>query len=213
MTGDQGILAIVDGLSVGVGEPQIGSAGDATCNGDCRSLVIARSGALKFVDGAEFCDGSAERIDARWPGTGQRAGKLPGREGIDSVVAADENGAGGIENGVSERGGLREIYVERADQVFSTNIEQGQGHRGAAHHFLFQSQAGLLHARSDEVRGKGGNSFRDALGKSRGERAGCGIKRTTYQRIGISGEDLVVVIIRVVEEEAGVGDTVFGFDH
>ena len=135
---------------------------------------------MKFVDGTELRDGPAERIDARWPGTGQRAGKLPGGEGIDRVVAAGENGAGGIEYGVSQRGGLREIYVERTDQVFSTNIEQGQGNRSVADHFLFQSQAGLLHARGDEVGGKGGDCFRDALGKSCGQCAGCCIKRTTH---------------------------------
>ena len=100
MTGDQGILAIVDGLSVGVGEAQVGSAGNAASDGEGGSLVIARSGALKLVDGAELRDGPAKRIDARRPRTGERAGKLPSGEGIDGVEAAGENRAGGVENGV-----------------------------------------------------------------------------------------------------------------
>ena len=33
-----------------------------------------------------------------------------------------------------------------------------------------------------------------------------------HERVGIAGEDLVVVVVRVVEEDAGVGDAVIGLD-
>ena len=97
--------------------------------------------------------------------------------------------------------GCGKIHVERADQVFAANVEQRDRDRGVVDHFLFQSDAGLLHARGDEVSGEGGDVVGDALRKSCGQRAVRGIQRTTHQRVGISGEDLVVVVIGVVEEE------------
>ena len=124
LVGDQGVLAIVDGMGIGVREAEISSAGDAAIDGERGSVVVAGGGALEFVDGAELRDGAAERVDARREGARQRAGELPGGEGIDGVIAALEDGAGGIENGISESGGLHQVYVERADQVFSVNTEQ-----------------------------------------------------------------------------------------
>ncbi|MFZ1142932.1 MAG: hypothetical protein WAN76_27445 [Candidatus Sulfotelmatobacter sp.] len=70
----------------------------------------------------------------------------------------------------------------------------------------------MLHARGDEVGGEGGDVVGDALGEAGGQRAGSRIERTSYERIGIAGEDLVVVVVRVVEEDAGVGDAVIGLD-
>jgi hypothetical protein len=123
---------------------------------------------LEFVDGTEVRDRAAGRIDARRPGAGQRAGELPGRKGIDGVVVALKDGAGGIEDGISERVWLREIYIERTNQVFSTNTEQRQGYGGVADNFFFQCEAGLLHARSHEVGGEGREIVRNPLCESGG---------------------------------------------
>ena len=136
--------------------------------------------------------------------------ELPGREGIDGVVAALKDGSSGIEDGIVQRGGLREIHVEGADEMFAANVEQRDGDRGVIGDLFFKCQADLLDARSDEVGGEGGDVVGDALGESRGKSAVRGVERTTYQRVGISGEDEVVVVVRVVEEDLGVGDAVFG---
>jgi hypothetical protein len=64
LAGDEGILAIVDGTGIGVGEAEIGAAGHAAVDGKSCAVVDAGGGALEFVDGAELCDGSAEGIDA-----------------------------------------------------------------------------------------------------------------------------------------------------
>ena len=60
----------------------------------------------------------------------------------------------------------------------------------------------MLYARSNEVGSEGGDVVGDALGESRGQRAGRRIERATDQRVRIRGEDLVVVVVRVVEEDA-----------
>jgi len=79
-------------------------------------------------------------------------------------------------------------------------------------HFFFERQAGLLYARGHEVGSEGGNLVRDTLGESRGQRARGGHERTSYQRIGVGGKNLVVVVIGIVEEDLCVGDAVFGLD-
>src|ERR1017187_6314543 len=124
LSGDEGVLAVVDGVRVGVGEAQVGSAGDAAIDGERGSVVIAGGGALEFVDGAELRDGAAQRVDAGRPGAVESTGELPGRKRIDSVVVAREYGAGGIEDGIGGCDWLREVYIQRADQVFAANGEQ-----------------------------------------------------------------------------------------
>ena len=108
LAGDQGVLAIVDGVSIGVGEAKIGSAGDAAIDGESGSVVVAGGGALEFIDGAELGDRASERIDAGRQGAGERAGELPGGEGIDRVVAALKDRTGGIEDGIGQRDRLRQ---------------------------------------------------------------------------------------------------------
>src|SRR5450755_4306914 len=122
LSGDEGVLAVVDGVRVGIGEAQVGSAGDAAIDGERGSVVVARGGALEFVDGAELRDRAAQRVDAGRRGAVEGTGELPGRKRIDSVVAAREHGAGGIEDGISGRDGLREVDIQRADQVFARTV-------------------------------------------------------------------------------------------
>src|ERR1700722_204978 len=98
--GDESILTIVDGVSVGVREAEISSASHAPVDGESCAVVDAGGGALELVDGAELRDGAAERIDARRKRAGERTSVLPGSEGIDGVVAVLKNGAGGIEDGI-----------------------------------------------------------------------------------------------------------------
>ena len=177
------------------------------------AVVDAGGGALEFVDGAELRDGASERIDARREWAGQRLGVLPGGEGIDGVVAVLKDRAGGIEDGIGEGDRRREIDVERADEMFAVNVEIGDGDGGVAGDFAFESEAGLLHARGDEVRGEGGNIVGDAFGESGGKVAGSsGGERAAYQRVGIGGKDLMVVVVGVVEKDLSVGDAVFGGD-
>src|SRR5579864_5555770 len=78
--------------------------------------------------------------------------------------------------------------------------------------FFFQREAGLPHAGSHEVGGEGGEIIGNSLGESGGQRAARRVKRAGHERIGIVGEDLSVVVVRIVEKKAGVGDAVFGLD-
>ena len=48
---------IVDGMGVGVGEAEIGSAGHAAVDGNSCAVVEAGGGALEFIDFAELGDG------------------------------------------------------------------------------------------------------------------------------------------------------------
>ena len=61
LSGDERVLAVVDGVGVGEGDAQVGSARDAAIDGERGSVVIAGRRALEFVDGAELRDGAAER--------------------------------------------------------------------------------------------------------------------------------------------------------
>jgi len=128
--GDEGVLAIVDGVGVGVGEAEIGSTGHAAVDGESCAVVNAGGGALKFVDGAELGDGASERIDAGRERTGQRWRVLPGGEGIDGVVPALKNGAGGIEDGIGECDRRREIDIEGANEMFTVDVEIRDGDGG-----------------------------------------------------------------------------------
>ena len=65
LPGHESVLAIVDGVSIGVGQSQIRSARDAAIDRERRSVVIARSRALEFVDRAQLRDRPSQRIDAR----------------------------------------------------------------------------------------------------------------------------------------------------
>ncbi len=210
--GDQSILAIVDGVGISVGEAQIRAVGQAAVDGEGCAVVNAGRGALKFVNGAQLRDRSAERIDARRKRAGGRNGVLPGGEGIDRVVSALEDGAGGIENGIGKGARRRQIYVESADQVFTVHIEIRDGDGSLVRDFAFQGEAHLLHPRGDEVGGESRNVIGDALREPGGKIAGRGSQRATYQRIGVGGEDLMVVEVGVVEKNLRVADAVLGGD-
>ena len=97
--------------------------------------------------------------------------------------------------------------------MFAVNVEVRDRDGGVVSDFALESNAGLLHTRGDEVGGEGGDVVGDALGESGGERAGCGHEGAGDQRIGIGGEDLVVIIVAVVEEDLRVGDAVFCGDY
>ena len=208
LAGDEGVLTIIDGAGIGVSEAEISATGHAAVDGKSCPVVDAGGGALEFVDGAELRDGATKRIDAGWKWTGQRSRVLPGGKGIDGVVAILKNGAGGIEDGIAEGDGLRQVDVKGADEMFAMNVEIGNGDGGVVGDLALESKAGLLHARRDEVRSEGGDVVGDALGESCREIAGgCG-DRAAHERIGIGGEDLVIVVVGVVEENLSVGDSV-----
>ncbi len=59
-------------------------------------MVDAGGCALKLIDGAKLRNRPRQRVDARrkWTGNGRR--ELPGREGGDIVVGAEEICAGGV---------------------------------------------------------------------------------------------------------------------
>ena len=168
---------------------------------------------MEFVDGAELGDGTSEGVDAGRERASQRTGVLPGGEGIDGIEAVLEDGAGGIEQGIVERDGRREIDVEGADEMFAVDVEVRNRDSGVVGDFALEGEAGLLHTRSDEVGSEGGNIIGDALGESSGQLAGSGGgEQAAYQRIGIHGKNLIVVVVGVVEKELSVGDAVFGGD-
>jgi len=166
--GDESVLTIVDGVSVGVREAQISSTSHAAVDGESGAIVEAGGGTLELVDGAELRDGAAERIDARWKGAGERTSVLPCGEGIDGVITVLKNRAGGIEDGIGEGDGLREVDVERADEMFSVDVEIRDGDRGVAGDFALESEAGLLNARGDEIWSEGRDIVSDTLGESGG---------------------------------------------
>ena len=157
-------------------------------------------------------DGTAERIDAGRERAGQRTGVLPGGKGIDCVETVLKNRAGGIEEGISEGDGLRKVDIERPNEMFAVDVEVGDGDGGMVGDFAFEREAGLLHARSDEIGGKGGNVVSDALGEPSRKTASSRGYGATCQRVGIRGKDLMVVIVAVVEKKLGVGDAVVGGD-
>ena len=74
-------------------------------------------------------------------GQGERTSVLPGGERIDGVVAVLKDGAGGIEDGIGKGNGLREVDVERADEMFSVDVEIRDGDRGVAGNFALESEA------------------------------------------------------------------------
>jgi len=119
---DECVLAVVDGMSISVGESKIGAVGHTAVDGQGGSVVNAGSGALKFIDRAELRDRSDERIDAGRERAGQRLRPLPTGEGIDSVKGV-LNGASGIEQRIGEGNWRRKIDVEGANQMFAVDIE------------------------------------------------------------------------------------------
>ena len=149
-------------------------------------------------------DGASKRIDAGRERARQRLGELPGGEGIDGVEAVLKDGAGGIEDGIGESDGRRKVNVESADEVFAVDVEIGDGDSGVVGDFALEREAGLLHARGDEVGGESGNIVGDALGKSSREIAGSGSEWTGDERVGIGGKDLVIVVVGIVEKKLSV---------
>src|SRR5260370_32399401 len=108
----------------------------------------------------------------------------------------------------SER--VREVQVECANEMFTVDVQIRDRDGGVVGDFALESEAGLLDTRGDEVGGKGGDVVGDALSESGGKRARGRHDGAGDQRIGIRGKGLVVVILRVVEEDLRVGDAVFG---
>src|SRR5580700_1699320 len=96
--------------------------------------------------------------------------------------------------------------------MFAVDVEVGDGDGRLAGDLTLEGEAGLLHARGDEVGGEGGDVVGDALRESGGETARCGHDGAAYQRVGIGGKNLVVVIVSVVKKELSVGDAVIGSD-
>src|SRR5882757_6285306 len=92
--------------------------------------------------------------------------------------------------------------------MFAVHVEIGNGNGGVAGYFALQRDTGLLHARSDKVGSKGGDSVSDALSESCGQRTCSGHDRAGDQGIGISRENLLVIIMRIVKEDAGICDSV-----
>ncbi len=182
--GDQRVLAVVDGVGVGVGEAEIGAAGHAAVDGESCAVVDAGGGALKFVDRAQLGDGASQRIDAGRERAGQRLRVLPGGEGIDGVVSALKNRARGIEERISERDRRREIHIERADEMFAVDVEIRDRDGGVAGDFALESEAGLLHARSHEVGSERGDVVGDALGESGGKIARSGGRERATEPAG-----------------------------
>ena len=97
--------------------------------------------------------------------------------------------------------------------MFAVDVEIGDGDGGVAGDFALEGEAGLLHARGDEVGSEGGNIVGDALGESGGQAAGGrGGERAAHNRIGIHGKNLIVVVVGIVEKDLRIGDSVFGGD-
>lgn len=117
----EGILAVVDGVSIAVGEAPIRSASDAAIDRECGPVVIARGGALEFVDGSELRDRACKGFNARRPRTGQRSRELPGRERLDGAKASGEDRSSRIEDGIGRRDRLGQIHIQCPDQVFAVN--------------------------------------------------------------------------------------------
>src|SRR5271166_4809941 len=96
--------------------------------------------------------------------------------------------------------------------MFAVDVQIGDGNGGLLGYFALDSKAGLLHARSYEVGGEGGNVVGDTLGESDWETARCGSERAGYEWVGIGRKDLVFVIVGVLEEQLSVGNAVIGCD-
>ena len=104
-------------------------------------------------------------------GQRERTSELPGGEGVDSVVSALKNRAGGIEEGIVERHGRRKVHIQRANKMFAVNVEIRDGNGGVVGDFALEGEAGLLHARRYVIAREGGDVIGDALGESRGQAA------------------------------------------
>lgn len=109
--------------------------------------------------------------------------------------------------------------------MFAVHVEVRERNSGVVDDFFFESDASLLHARSDEVGSEGGDVARDgggivrhALAQCRRQSTICGIQGTAYQRIGICRKHrtvpvrkhLMIPVSRVVQKDLRVGDAIFG---
>src|SRR5579872_580206 len=182
---DQRVLAVIDGASIRVRYAGVRTVRHTAVDRERSAAIVARSCALKFVDRTELRDRTPEGIDAGRPGTVECAGELPGREGIDLIVSALEDGARGIKDRISKSSWRQQVDVKGTDQVLSTHIEQRYGHRGAIDDLSFEGHARLLHPRSHEVRGECRNIMSDSLCETLRELTIRCIEWTTHKRIGI----------------------------
>jgi len=104
-SGDERILSIVDGVTEGVGQPEIQTAGHATAQRNCEAVVHAGGGAFEYVNCADLWNRPHQRIDARRKGASQRSSELPGRESVDVVVSAEKVSSGIVVYGIGDLGG------------------------------------------------------------------------------------------------------------
>src|SRR5216684_3790447 len=91
LTGNQGVLSVVDGMGIGVGQAQVNSASHAAIHGERGPVVETGGRALEFVNGSELGDGPSQGIDAGWKGTVECVAELPGRKRRDGVVTTGED--------------------------------------------------------------------------------------------------------------------------
>ena len=97
--------------------------------------------------------------------------------------------------------------------MFAVHIEIRNRDGSVSGDFALESQAGLLHPRSHKV----GRECRHVVGHALRESGGkiarsCGRERAVNQRVGISGKDLMVVIVGSVKKKLSVGHAVLRGD-
>src|SRR6266566_7468156 len=85
--GHQRILAVVNGMGIGIAETEVKAVSHLAAQGDGRALIYARSCTLKDVNRAELRKRPRQRIDARRKWASQGGGELPGGKGLYCAVA------------------------------------------------------------------------------------------------------------------------------
>src|SRR5689334_14675676 len=94
--------------------------------------------------------------------------------------------------------------------MFAAYVQHGHRNCCVVGNLLFQCEVRLLYSWSHKIGGERRHLVRDSLSESSGQSAVRRIERATDQRVGIAREDLMIVIVRIVKEEAGVGNAVVG---
>ena len=79
------------------------------------------------------------------------AGDLPGRERCDRVVSAKEVCAGFVVDRIGEVDWNGQVEVASADQILAVDIHVGDSTGETVGEFALPVEAGLMHARCDEV--------------------------------------------------------------
>ena len=102
-----------------------------------RPVVHAGSCAFEDVDGAELRNRPHQWIDAGREGASQRSGELPGGEGVDVVVSAEEVHPGIVVDRIGDLGWRGQIDVACSDQILTMNIHIGNAGGKAMRNFTF----------------------------------------------------------------------------